>query len=183
MPPGRLSTYVVEFYVNPTAQGVVTVSIEASTMFDQALNHIVKSTYTPSGATVPLAVSASFLFDNISPLVNITTSTLDLTNTLRTYTATFSEDIEYFTADTVTVTGGEAASVTAVSGSVYEFVVVPHATSVDQPIRVEVLHNATGEPRRCVSSAPCCARVARLMAAAFRAPRPAPRAPLQSTRL
>ncbi len=68
-----------EFYVDPVAEGVVSVQLLAGSLLDLAGNPCVAS------------VNNTFLFDNSRPVPRLTTLTRNITNTVEVFTLAFSE--------------------------------------------------------------------------------------------
>ena len=68
-----------EFWVDPVAEGVVSVQYQSGSLLDLAGNPCVPS------------ANISFLFDNSQPVMSLTTRTRSVTNTIETFVAAFSE--------------------------------------------------------------------------------------------
>jgi hypothetical protein len=90
---------VLEFDAVPTAQGVVSVSIPADTVFDLAGNG-----NTASTATGTLG-AYTFLFDSIRPTAMLTTLTPKYSNVMLAYYVAFSEPVTQFSTDSLQVSG------------------------------------------------------------------------------
>ncbi len=73
------TTQWYELWVAPAAEGVVSVHFAAGAVVDLAGNPSLPST------------NHSFVFDAVTPVVGLTTATLPITNTVRTFFMTVSE--------------------------------------------------------------------------------------------
>ncbi|NBD23898.1 Ig-like domain-containing protein [Paenibacillus glycinis] len=101
------------FVIVPISDGPVTVNVAGALAYDMA------------GNANTAASGLSLAFDAVSPTVTLSTTAVSPTNAAFTVTAQFSENVTGFAAADITVGNGTVGSFSAVSGSVYTFVITP----------------------------------------------------------
>ena len=132
------SVYVVTITPNPTAEGDVTVRVNANTVQDLALN----------ANTAPSAVTPSVHVDTIVPTVAISGAPGTEQNGPFILTVTFSETVNGFAVPAdLTVTGPATASLTSgvVGASVYTVTITPNPVS-EGDVTVQVNASAVQDP-------------------------------------